>query len=458
MMETMGLAGARARRRIGISCRKRIAFRGARRFRQTLILAAMASVVCVPLARAQVSYVARFRLEKETFLRDEPVFCVFSIENTGTRTFALSYRAPSRTLNTELESEPRFTITDDNGRRVADPAPQPCGGAKGTAVYGSVTLPPGQTHTERWLLDQWARFSGPGRYHVRAERRLPLLAVNPQTQEFVEPPAAYALAINELSLEIVPSTTKQLEAAFQPYLQQLANPEAIDVAEAALVVTNLPQPFCLKRLIALATASAQERRWDRQQALAGLARLGTPAAWQAISKIAQGEDPASPSAGDGPVSARDNALRSYAILLLAQQGDKAFVPALLGIASKTPDAELRGDVLRALGSFDDPRANEVLFEKLRSSDPSDRVNAILGLKNLETKDAIPALLAMLKDPEARVRQVAHFALRSLTGQKIALPPDASRADSARAAEQWHAWWRDHGASFVPSPHPPCRDW
>jgi hypothetical protein len=417
----------------------------------------MVGLVFAPLASAQVSYVARFRLEKETFLQGEPVFCLFTIENTGSRTFAFSYRAPSRMLNTELESEPRFTITDESGRRVADPAPQPCGGAKGTAVYGSVTLPPGQTHSERWLLDQWARFPSPGRYKVRAERHLPLLAVNPRTQEFVEPPAAYALAINELSLEIAPSTSKQLEAAFQPYLRKLADPEAKDLTEAALVVTTLPQPFCLKRLIALAAAPAQERRWDRQQAMVGLARLGTPAAWQAISKIAQGENPAASSSGE-PASPPDKALRSYAILLLGQGGDKAFLPVLLGIAAGTNDPELRGDVLRALGFFDDPHANEMLFEQLRSSNITDRVNAILGLRNLESKDAIPALLAMLKDPEAQVRQVAHFALQSLTGQKIVLPPNASLTDSARATEEWHAWWRKQGGSFVPHPHPPCRDW
>ncbi|MBI1940138.1 MAG: HEAT repeat domain-containing protein, partial [Acidobacteria bacterium] len=369
------------------------------------------------------------------------------------------YRTPSRALNTELEAEPRFTVTDEKGRPVPDPAPRPCGGAKGTAVYGSVTLPPGQTHTERWLLDQWARFPGPGRYHVLAERRLPLLTVDPRTQEFAEPPAAYALAINELTLEIVPSTPSQLEAAYRPYLEELEKPKPTNLAEAVLVVTVLPQPFCLKELIKLAIASTQERRWDRQQALEGLARLGTPAAWEAISKIARGENPAVTSAG-GPAASRPSTdgLRAYAVLLLGQQGDREFIPTLLGIASTTPDPALRGDVLRALGFFNDPQANQVLFDNLRSPEVSDRVNAILGLKNLESANAVPALLAMLKDPEAQARQVAHFALQSLTGQPFKLPPNASRADSARAAEEWHAWWRNREGKFVPVRHPPCRDW
>jgi HEAT repeat protein len=119
---------------------------------------------------------------------------------------------------------------------------------------------------------------------------------------------------------------------------------------------------------------------------------------------------------------------------------------------------LRGDVLRALGSFHDPRANQALFQSLHSPGANDRVNAILGLRNLESRETIPALIAMLSDPEAPVRQVAHFALQGLTGQEFKLSPRASPAESARAADQWHAWWREYGASFAPVRRAPCQDW
>jgi HEAT repeat protein len=120
--------------------------------------------------------------------------------------------------------------------------------------------------------------------------------------------------------------------------------------------------------------------------------------------------------------------------------------------------ELRGDVLQTLGFFDDPRGSQVLFEKLRAPKAFDRVNAILGLRNRESKDVVPALLAMLNDPDAPVRQVAHFALQRLTGQRFALSARASRAESARVAARWRSWWREKGASFVPVSPPPCRDW
>ena len=121
-------------------------------------------------------------------------------------------------------------------------------------------------------------------------------------------------------------------------------------------------------------------------------------------------------------------------------------------------ADLRGDVLQTLGFFDDPRASEVLFDNLHAPREVDRVNAILGLRNRESKDVVPALLAMLNDPGSQVRQVANFSLQSLIGQKVALSARATRAESARVEAQWRAWWREKGASFVPVHQPPCRDW
>jgi HEAT repeat protein len=235
-------------------------------------------------------------------------------------------------------------------------------------------------------------------------------------------------------------------------LKTLDEGAAAGFTEAVLAVTTLPQPFLLPKLQAMANAKAHEQRWDRRQALEGLARLDTPAAWDSITSIAQGG-----RRSVTPRAAPDDSLRAYAVLLLGEKVDATFLPTLLEMVSSAPP-ELRGSVLRALGFFHDPRANQVLFARLHSARPDDRVNAILGLKNLEAKDAIPALMAMLNDPEAQVRQVAHFALQSLTGLKFELSPQATRAESARVAERWHAWWREQEATFVPVRQPPCHDW
>jgi HEAT repeat protein len=419
------------------------------------LLVAATSLAPAP-ALAQLNYVVRFEMEKARYLLGEPIFCEFVIRNTGSQPFAFRYRSPSRVLARDNEQEPHFAVTDSGGRQSLDPAPRPCGGAQGTVVYGSVTLPPGQTHTERWLLNQWARFTMPGRFQVRAERRLALLAPDPQTGKFAEKPAAFALALDELSFEVESSTAAQLEAAFQPYLAAVRNKKDPDPAEAVLVVTTLPQPFFLDQLVAMAS-SPKPDRWDRRNALDGLARLGTPAAWEAILKVASGAEPSARSGRKDSAGEVEGPVRSYALLLLAEKAEPAFLPTLIEMLAKNPEP-VRGDVLRALGFFPDTRAYQILFRNLHSAQVTDRMNAILGLKNSGTKEVIPALLAMLSDPEPAVRQVANFALGGVTGHKIALSGKPSREESARVADLWHAWWREHSGSFSPPPPPTCHEW
>ncbi len=403
-------------------------------------------------AQAQVDYVARFTLEKPTYRVGEPVFCTFTILNTGTRPFAFSFRSPWRALGSNLPKEPRFRVTDAKGRRLPDPAPKPCGGAKEGVVYGFVSLPPGGTHRERWLLNQWARLSEPGRFLVRAERRLPLLGFDPMTEAMSKKPLAFALAINELSFELKPATEDELRPLLDPYLKAFDDPKAGDLSESVLVATALPKPYFLDRLVRLARPILDDPSadgWDPRRGLEGLARLGTAPAWAAILDTARGDKTKG--------TAVDPALRGYAILLLGEKGDPGFVAPLVSMLPSAPD-EIRGDILRALGFFHNPRANQALFERLHSPEPSDRVNAILGLRNLETKDAVPALIAMLTDPEPEVRQVANFALQSLTGASVTLSASAGKADAERASTQWHVWWRAHNSTFIPPRAPPCHDW
>jgi len=413
-------------------------------------------LVAPEFAHAQVEAVASFKMDKQKFLLGEPIFCDFVIKNTGKNIFYFRYRAPDRILNQDLENEPHFRVTGKNKRPLFDPAPRRWGGAKGSAVYGSVMLPPGQTHTERWLLNQWARFRRPGHYQVRANRRIPLFTSEPGTAG-ASANAGYASALDELQFEVATALDSELRAALEPYVKRLDAPPPADVAESVMVATTLPQPFFIDKLEMLARAPTSEHRWDPNQALEGLARLGTPAAWRALVEIARGEPGADPKPPGAAPSAQDESTRAYAILLLAEKGNTAFLHDILDILS-TASPDLRQDALRALGFFHSPRAAEALFQKLRSPDSSDRVNAVLGLKNLGGKNSIPAILDMLKDPDGEVRQVANFALQGLTGQHFALSASASRAESDGTAKQWHDWWLAHAATFNPAPQPTCRDW
>jgi len=418
-----------------------------------LLIAGMNS----PRALAQVDYSVHFEMDKPEYLLGEPIFCRFVIRNTGRQAFAFRYRTPTRSLASDYDQEPRFTVTDFRGQRLPDPGPRPCGSPQGTAVYGSVTLPPGQVQTERWLLDQWAQFTVPGRYHVRAERRLALVQPDPhQVGKFEEKPVAFALAIDELSVTVARSTRAQVEAAFQPYLAAVRNPKDPNPAEAVMVLTSLPRPFFQDQLVRMANPGKPDR-WDRRDALDGLARLNTPASWGAILKVFRVADAAASSGSKEGTERAEDPLRSYALLLLAEKADPAFIPAFVEMLAKSAEP-MRGDLLRGLGFFHDTRTYQLLFDHLHSVQVTDRMNAILGLKNSGAKEVIPALLAALDDPEPQVREVANFALEGLTGHKVVGPANPTRQEAQRIADDWHAWWRDHAGSFSP-PHPaPCHDW
>ncbi len=429
--------------------------RGAKRALQ-LGLFILITVVNSLTAHAQVDYSVQFEMEKPKYLLGEPVFCRFVIRNTGNKVFAFRYRTPTRILASNYEQEPRFVVTGGRGPRLPDPGPRPCGSPSGTAVYGFITLPPGQVHTERWLLDQWGQFAAPGPYHVRAERRLALLEPGPQVGEITEKPVAFALAIDELSILVVRSASAQVEAAFQPYLAAVGNPKDPNPAEAVVVLTSLPQPFFLDQLVKMANGGKPDR-WDRRDALDGLARLDTPASWRAILDLFRGTNTAASSGSKEGAERADDPLRAYALLLLAEKADPASIPVFSEILARSAEP-MRGDILRALGFFHDPRTYQLLFDNLHSAQVTDRMNAILGLKNLGTKEVIPALLAALNDPEAQVRKVANFALEGLTGHKVAAFANPSGEESERIANNWHAWWREHAGSFSPPRPTACHDW
>jgi len=407
-------------------------------------------------ALAQVDYSVHFEMEKPEYLLGEPIFCRFVIRNTGSNIFAFRYRTPTRSLGSDYEQEPRFRVTDLRGQRPPDPGPRPCGNPQGTTVYGFVTLPPGQIHTERWLLNQWAQFAAPGHYHVHAERRLALFPPDSQEGKFSEKPAAFAMAMDELSVLVVRSTRAEVDAAFQPYLAAVKNPKDPNPAEAVAVLTSMPQPFFLNQLVAMINAGKPDR-WDRRDIVDGLARLNTPASWQAILKLFQGPETTPTSGSKDAVERSEDPLRSYALLLLAEKGDPAFIPTFVEMLAKSAEP-MRGDILRSLGFFHDARAYQPLFDNLHSAQVTDRMNAILGLKNLGSKEVIPALLAALNDPEVRVRQVANFALEGLTAYKVAVSDNPSREESERVAKKWHAWWLEHAGSFSPPRPAACHDW
>jgi len=99
-----------------------------------------------------------------------------------------------------------------------------------------------------------------------------------------------------------------------------------------------------------------------------------------------------------------------------------------GDVRQQPGAHAR-QYLAGAGFFHEARAYQPLFDNLHSAQVTDRMNAILGLKNLGGKEVIPALLVALDDPDVQVRQVANFALEGLTSHKVVVSDNSSGEES-----------------------------
>ena len=155
--------------------------------------------------------------------------------------------------------------------------------------------------------------------------------------------------------------------------------------------------------------------------------------------------------------ASDPATQSRAVRLLAENGGPRHLQWLLGLVPDS-NARVRAVVIQALGAFHEPRAVQALFKYLHAEEAENRVGALLGLRDMRRKESIPSMIAMLHDPDARVRQVANFALTELTGRKATLPAPTT-ADAARPlADDWKVWWQENHRSFSPPPSPDCRSY
>jgi HEAT repeats len=109
----------------------------------------------------------------------------------------------------------------------------------------------------------------------------------------------------------------------------------------------------------------------------------------------------------------------------------AAIPRLAGTA-KAKARDALAERMARMGSG-------TLKEKLRDDDLEVRRAAALACAMREDKAHLPRLVELLEDPEPPVARAAAAALRSLTGQDLGPPSDASRAEQARAVAAWKAW-------------------
>jgi hypothetical protein len=83
---------------------------------------------------------------------------------------------------------------------------------------------------------------------------------------------------------------------------------------------------------------------------------------------------------------------------------------------------------------------KVLAEYFLDEDAEIRRAAALAGAMKESKELIPNLIPLLRDPEMSVARAAHAALKALTGEDFGPAVGASREERDQAALKWLTWW------------------
>ena len=128
---------------------------------------------------------------------------------------------------------------------------------------------------------------------------------------------------------------------------------------------------------------------------------------------------------DGPFAAMD------AELARAQRRER------VRGALADPDPEVRAAASRALERLDRRRDLDLLLGRLSSADVRDRVEAVYGLGAVADPEAVPPLVAALRDPVEDVRAAAVRMLAEIRDER-GLSPIAQCLDDPSALVRRHA--------------------
>ena len=191
------------------------------------------------------------------------------------------------------------------------------------------------------------------------------------------------------------------------------------------------------RHIAVSTMAAGKREMARARAASVLGALGGERAAKHLIKA---------------LDDKTTLVKRGAINALGAMRCKEAVPKLLKLVSGK-DAVLASDSILALGAIGDKSAGkdvlavftgrDALKKRYKNDADVSRVRCVaaFSLGMLGDTAAVPALLAGLRDTDAKVRRHADLALRKMSGRTLGFKADAPEPERERTAKAWDAWWK-----------------
>ena len=353
-------------------------------------------------AAAQLT--GEFYLEKTSFARWEPVFLYYRITNKGAGTVTVA-----STLDPGQPGCSGHSITVSS-----DPIPTPsCShlGGEGCNYNGPpsqpILLSPGESYTERFLLNFDHVINTPGDYWVEAKHS----GMGSRTTGDAHTKVSFRVKENP----IAPSE-------LQPWLDGLKSADRSKRFEAARTLASIAPPSLEETLLGF----INNPEFRGYTALA-FHRLNTTRSMDTMAELMQ-----------GPVTNEQIEAAHY----LAMTGNQRWYPLLRDAAEKNVRISSYPAYAAELGG---EKALPMLVALAKSPDREfTGGNAIMAMGSTGSRDAIPVLLDYLISPDINISDRANYALQLLT-HRTAVRDQLSRNRQTESAK-WSQWWKREGAT------------
>lgn len=359
---------------------------------------------CSISASAVAQLTAEFSLEKIAFAPDEPVFLYLKLSNTGPNTIQV------------FPADQEQPFCSGNSIKVTlDPPPtSSCPNLRysGCNINGPVPIPtpllPGDSKIQRFLLNYNNEISSPGDYRVDATH------VDFQNHSAKNIHSVFYFRVDE-NAPAFPADE------LQPWVDQLRSPLQEKRLEAARTLASLA-PVSLQGTL-LGFADNPE---FRGYAPLAFHRLNTPRSIRAMADLMK-------------ASAPGTFEHMEAARYLAQTNDQQWYPLLLDAAEKNARISSYPAYAAELG-----RSKMLPVLDSLAKNPNSRLQAVMAMGSTESRQAIPTLLELLKDPDIGTSDRASYSLKLLTHRTAR----SNWPNFDRQAEymKWSKWWQVEGAN------------
>ena len=312
----------------------------------------------------------------------------------------------------------------DGAARKEKPVPFSCGRAAVVVdcLVGATEIPAEGKYVKRLFLNGPFVLNSPRTYHVHATSEEDIQRWGGRAV------LAHLHVESEFDLTLRVPREGELEAAYQPFLNDLNSPDFEIRYFAVTAIAQHPPLFVESGLTKIVDSPGTTIGNIVDASIVGLGRLGTPAARAELIAMA---------------STGLDEFRQPAIEALGELGNPSDCAALLSVGNQNKYYTQEEAYLYA-GRVCKERAIPALVRILNANWWLSGYIA-LALENTLSRDAISPLIGLLASPDPDVRRDAEEALETLTHRK-SRSGIASVGSSRKSRIEWTIWWAVSGRS------------